>query len=65
VEKTDRERAGFVRDHFHKDPRDPRNYDLVLNAARFALPECAALIIAALFRLQAPAPADGATISTR
>jgi len=57
VEATDRERDAFVREHFEVDAKDPRNYDLVLNAARFSVGQCAELIIAALERLRAdPAP---------
>jgi hypothetical protein len=52
VETTDRERVRFVQDHFQKDPTDPRNYDLVLNAVRFGSLEYADLIVAALRRLQ-------------
>jgi cytidylate kinase len=52
VEATDRERSRFVQAHFLTDPADPRNYDLVLNAARFSPGECADLIIAALDRLR-------------
>jgi cytidylate kinase len=55
VEKTDAERIRFVRDHFHKDPADPRNYDLVLNSLRFSVDECADLILEALHRLQTKA----------
>jgi cytidylate kinase len=51
----DRERDRFIQDHFLKDPTDPHNYDLVLNAARFSTVECADLIIDALHRLQAGA----------
>ncbi len=59
VEETDRERSGFVHDVFHKDPADPRLYDLVINAARFPAPECAELIIDALHRLQGRASVLG------
>jgi cytidylate kinase len=52
VKTTDRERTAFVKDHFRKDPTDPENYDLVLNAARFTVPECADVIAEALARLQ-------------
>ena len=52
VEKTDKERIRFIKDHFHKDPTDPSLYDLVLNTSRFAMTECVDLIIAALQRLQ-------------
>jgi len=65
VDKVDRERAGFVRDHFQADPADPKNYDLVLNTSRFSVAECAELVIAALQRLRerkvAPQPAAGST----
>jgi cytidylate kinase len=53
VEKIDRERIGFINDHFRKDATDPRQYDLVLNSSRFSVGECAALIIEALHRVQA------------
>ncbi len=55
VETTDRERALFVREHFHKDVADSRNYDLVLNTSRFAVGECADLIVESLRRLEAHA----------
>ena len=57
VEKTDAERVRFVKDHFQKDPTDARHYDLVLNSSRFTVAECADLILEALRRLQAQAPA--------
>jgi len=56
LEKTDGQRVRFVRDHFRKDPTDPRGYDLVLNTSRWSVNECAELIIEALHRLQAHAP---------
>jgi cytidylate kinase len=31
LEKIDYERTRFASEHFHKDPADPANYDLVLN----------------------------------
>jgi cytidylate kinase len=52
VETTDRERFRFIKDHYHKDPTDSQLYDLVLNASRFSVEECAEIIIAALQRLQ-------------
>lgn len=52
IEKTDRERVRFVQEHFHKDPTDPRHYDLVINSARFSVEACAELIVEALQRLQ-------------
>lgn len=53
IEKTDRERARFVQDHFQKDPNDPRHYDLVLNSSRFSVEECAEFIVNALHCFQA------------
>jgi cytidylate kinase len=53
VEHTDGERVRFVKGHFHKDPTDPRAYDLTLNSSRLTVPECAGLIVDALHRLQA------------
>jgi cytidylate kinase len=63
VEKTDDERARFVRYHFHKDPADPCGYDLILNSGRFAVAECSELIVEALHRLQAHAPAPHAELA--
>jgi cytidylate kinase len=62
VTKTDAERARFVKDHFRKDPTDPRLYDLVLNSARLSAGECADLIVEALRRLQARARAGRAEL---
>jgi cytidylate kinase len=56
VQKIDRERFGFVPDHFHRDSTDPDGYDLVLNSSRFNILECSDLIIEALHRLQKHAP---------
>jgi cytidylate kinase len=53
VERIDRERILFVKDHFHKDATDPRQYDLVLNVSRFSVGQCADLIVEALHCLQA------------
>ena len=47
-ETTDKQRSRFVKDHFYKDPADPDQYDLVLNASRFTVEQCADLIVAAL-----------------
>jgi cytidylate kinase len=53
VEKIDRERVGFVKDYFHKDATDPRQYDLVLNASRLSVNGCADLIVETLHHFQA------------
>jgi cytidylate kinase len=62
VERVDGERTRFVRDHFRKDPTDPRLYDLVLNSSRFPAVECAEIIIESLKRLQALAPTQRAAL---
>ncbi len=59
VAKLDRERSRFVRDHFHKDPGDPTNYDLILNIARLSPDDCAEQIIDALHAEQASQAAKG------
>jgi cytidylate kinase len=56
IESIDQKRTHFVKDHLHKDPRDPWLYDLVLNSARYTVRECAELIVEALHRLQLHAP---------
>jgi cytidylate kinase len=53
VAAIDRQRVQFVREHFHKDTTDPSLYDLVLNAERFSVEQCADLIVEALHHLQA------------
>jgi cytidylate kinase len=52
VDQTDRERALFVRDHFNRDVSDVHQYDLVLNASRWSVAECADLIADAARRLE-------------
>jgi cytidylate kinase len=56
VRTTDRERNDFVQEHFLKDPTTPRNYDLVVNASRLSVGQCAELIVETLRYLQAPGP---------
>lgn len=53
LDRIDRERIAFIKDHFLKDPRDPQNFDAVLNSSCFSYAECADLIIEALHRLEA------------
>jgi cytidylate kinase len=48
VEETDRERTRFVKDHFHADPADPHQYDLLINTSHWPVPRCADLIVAAV-----------------
>lgn len=53
VEKTDRERALFIKAHFHKEANDPYLHDLELNTSRFSLEACADMIIDALHHMEA------------
>jgi cytidylate kinase len=53
LDEIDRERIAFIKNHFVKDPRDPENFDVVLNSSCFSYAECADLIIEALHRLEA------------
>jgi len=55
----DRERNGFVQDHFLKDPTDARQYDLVLNTGRLSTVAAADLMIDALRHLQECASDNG------
>ncbi len=47
VTRIDRERAEFVRQHFHVDPSDPTRHDLVINVERLSASDAVALILAA------------------
>jgi Cytidylate kinase-like family len=53
VHEVDRRRCDFVRNHFNKNPEDPSNYDVVLNAIRLSTSGCAEVIVEALKRFQA------------
>jgi cytidylate kinase len=48
VDEMERERIGFVKSHFGKDPVDPEQYDLILNTSRWSVGQCADLIIRAV-----------------
>jgi cytidylate kinase len=55
IDTTDRERSEFVKAYFGIDAADPHGYDLVLNATRLTAEDCAAVIVEALRRFEAPA----------
>ncbi len=57
VDTKDQDRNKFMKDHFHKDPADPQNFDLIINRSRFSVDETADLVIDALRRMQARKPA--------
>jgi cytidylate kinase len=53
LEQMERDRTRFVREHFHRDPTDQVNFDLVLNMSRLSTADCAEIIIDALHAEQA------------
>lgn len=63
VEQTDRERKDFVQAHFFKDPSDPHQYDLLLEAFRFPAAQCAELIVTALHLLRDRTPSQASPAS--
>jgi cytidylate kinase len=48
VKAVERERRHFLKDHFHIDPEDPVNYDLLLNTTHIPVAGCVEIIEAAL-----------------
>lgn len=58
AKQIDAERSQFVEQHFHKNPVDAHDYDLVLNVARFGIDEAAIAVIAALEALRSTPPAE-------
>ncbi len=61
LEKIDRERIRFVRDHFHQNAADPAAYDIVLNIWHFSETDCARLVLDFLQAIEHPqVPAEQA-----
>jgi cytidylate kinase len=48
LDQLNRERSRFLREHFHHDPSQPGNYDLVLNTSQWSPSDCADFILRAL-----------------
>jgi cytidylate kinase len=48
IRTLDRERNDFIREHFRKDPTDPDNYDIAVNAIRLSAARAASVIVTAL-----------------
>lgn len=48
LDQLDRERSRFLREHFHVEPGQPRNYDLVLNTSHWSPDDCGDFILRAL-----------------
>jgi len=55
IETTERERERFIRTYFYVDPRNPMNYDLVLNLSHLSLAAGTQLLVGALQAYQASA----------
>ncbi len=53
VDRIDRERSDFVRQHFDKDPVNPHHFDVIVNAVRFSPRASAELIVEAAHRMEA------------
>ena len=51
VEKTDAKRSDFVHQMFRKDPGQPENFDLILNASRLSVESMVTLVLQALLEL--------------
>jgi hypothetical protein len=47
VRRLDQRRSEFVRTHFHRDPADVHQYDLILNSSLLGEDHCAELIVQA------------------
>ena len=58
VEEVDRQRTDFIKIHFHKDPREPHQYDLLMNVSRWSVADCAEVVVRALAQMQLRAPSD-------
>jgi cytidylate kinase len=52
VRDADRERARFIKEHFHLDVADPLHYDLTLNTSRISVSQCATLLASAMEELK-------------
>ena len=48
IELETERRQRFIRDHFHHEAEDSRNYDLVLDSSRLSVTGCAEMIVQAL-----------------
>jgi cytidylate kinase len=58
VERTDADRAAFVRRHFHREIDDPLAYDLVLNTGATPTGSCVEMVLAAWRGVEAGAGSD-------
>jgi cytidylate kinase len=56
AEKTDRERAEFVRKNFGRDVANPLHYDLILNTGEMSMEDATEIVLRALERKLRVAP---------
>jgi len=52
VKKLDQDRVQFIKGHFHRDPTELAQYDVILNPLRLGEEGCAAIIVEALQAVQ-------------
>jgi cytidylate kinase len=48
LDQLEAARAAFIRRHFHREPDDPTQYDMVLDSSVFGIDGCVELIVRAL-----------------
>ncbi|MHB1425472.1 MAG: cytidylate kinase-like family protein [Gemmataceae bacterium] len=48
LDEINRERSRFLHEHFHVDPTQPGNYDLILNTSLWSPSDCADFMLSAL-----------------
>lgn len=59
LQEISQERSRFLREHFHVDPTQPRNYDVVLNTSQWSPSDCADFILGALHHKASEQPSGG------
>lgn len=52
IDRTDQERATFVKHYFNRDVADPMGYDLMLNSSKLSAASCAHLIAEAVREME-------------
>lgn len=53
VDRTDQERARFIKAYFNRDAGDLQTYDLIINSGRFPVEDCAGLVAEAARLMEA------------
>jgi cytidylate kinase len=65
LERTDADRAAFIRRHFHREIDDPLAYDLVLNSASLSIARCVQTALAAWGGVTAGAANTADSVASR